>query len=251
MQPGKMFLVDTVAGPHHRRRRDQAAAGRRASVRRVDPRRPRAPRRPARPLHAHAAAHDRRAAISASSATRPRTSRSSSRRWPRPAARRSARWAPTRRSPCCRERPRLLFDYFSQLFAQVTNPPLDAIREEMVTSMARTIGREANLLAPGPDSRASRSCCRRRSCRTRTWPRSSTSTRRAASTASRPFAIDGLYPVAGGGEGMRAALEDVRSLVSAAIAQRRQRHRAVGPSLERRVRADPVAAADRARCTTT
>ncbi len=49
------------------------------------------------------------------------------------------------------ERPRLLFDYFSQLFAQVTNPPLDAIREEMVTSMARTIGRESNLLAPGPD----------------------------------------------------------------------------------------------------
>ena len=33
------------------------------------------------------------------------------------------------------ERPRLLFDYFTQLFAQVTNPPLDAIREELVTSL--------------------------------------------------------------------------------------------------------------------
>ena len=45
------------------------------------------------------------------------------------------------------ERPRLLYDYFTQLFAQVTNPPLDAIREEMVTSLGVTIGREHNLLA--------------------------------------------------------------------------------------------------------
>jgi glutamate synthase (ferredoxin) len=44
------------------------------------------------------------------------------------------------------DRPRLLFDYFKQLFAQVTNPPLDAIREELVTSMASTIGPERNLL---------------------------------------------------------------------------------------------------------
>ena len=50
------------------------------------------------------------------------------------------------------ERPRLLFDYFSQLFAQVTNPPLDAIREEVVTSVGSTVGPEANLLAPGPES---------------------------------------------------------------------------------------------------
>ncbi|MET0641592.1 MAG: glutamate synthase large subunit [Jiangellaceae bacterium] len=44
-------------------------------------------------------------------------------------------------------RPRLLFDYFTQLFAQVTNPPLDAIREELVTSLRGTIGPENNLLA--------------------------------------------------------------------------------------------------------
>ena len=49
-------------------------------------------------------------------------------------------------------RPRLLFDYFKQLFAQVTNPPLDAIREELVTSMGSTIGPERNLLAPEPES---------------------------------------------------------------------------------------------------
>jgi glutamate synthase (NADPH) large chain len=41
------------------------------------------------------------------------------------------------------ERPRLLFDYFKQLFAQVTNPPLDAIREEVVTAVSSTIGPEA------------------------------------------------------------------------------------------------------------
>ncbi|MFT3877990.1 MAG: glutamate synthase large subunit [Propioniciclava sp.] len=50
------------------------------------------------------------------------------------------------------ERPRLLFDYFSQLFAQVTNPPLDAIREELVTSLASSVGPEANLLSAGPES---------------------------------------------------------------------------------------------------
>ena len=70
-----------------------------------------------------------------------------------PAAKsRSARWAPTRRSRCCRDRPRLLYDYFKQLFAQVTNPPLDAIREELVTSMESTIGPERNLLRPEPES---------------------------------------------------------------------------------------------------
>jgi glutamate synthase (NADPH/NADH) large chain len=50
------------------------------------------------------------------------------------------------------DRPRLLFDYFSQLFAQVTNPPLDAIREELVTSLSGAIGPEHNLLDPGPAS---------------------------------------------------------------------------------------------------
>ncbi len=48
-------------------------------------------------------------------------------------------------------RPRLLFDYFAQLFAQVTNPPLDAIREELVTPLrGDSTGAERNLLDPGP-----------------------------------------------------------------------------------------------------
>jgi glutamate synthase (ferredoxin) len=50
------------------------------------------------------------------------------------------------------DRPRLLFDYFKQVFAQVTNPPLDAIREELVTSMESTVGPEGNLLEPRPES---------------------------------------------------------------------------------------------------
>ena len=50
------------------------------------------------------------------------------------------------------DRPRLMFEYFKQLFAQVTNPPLDAIREELVTSLSATIGPEGNLLEPGPES---------------------------------------------------------------------------------------------------
>jgi glutamate synthase domain-containing protein 2/glutamate synthase domain-containing protein 1/glutamate synthase domain-containing protein 3 len=49
-------------------------------------------------------------------------------------------------------RPRLLYDYFKQLFAQVTNPPLDAIREELVTSMGGTIGPEGNLLDTTPEA---------------------------------------------------------------------------------------------------
>ncbi|MCB1270096.1 MAG: glutamate synthase subunit alpha, partial [Microthrixaceae bacterium] len=48
------------------------------------------------------------------------------------------------------DRPRLLFDYFAQLFAQVTNPPLDAIREEIITSLSSPIGPEGNLLEATP-----------------------------------------------------------------------------------------------------
>lgn len=49
------------------------------------------------------------------------------------------------------DRPRLLFDYFTQQFAQVTNPPLDAIREEVVTSLTTSIGPVLNLLTATPE----------------------------------------------------------------------------------------------------
>ena len=50
------------------------------------------------------------------------------------------------------DRPQLLYAYFKQLFAQVTNPPIDSIREEIVTSKAVALGAEGNLLKPGPQS---------------------------------------------------------------------------------------------------
>jgi glutamate synthase domain-containing protein 2/glutamate synthase domain-containing protein 1/glutamate synthase domain-containing protein 3 len=51
---------------------------------------------------------------------------------------------------CLSDKPQLLYNYFRQLFAQVTNPPLDAIREELVTSLYTYLGREGNLLSEEP-----------------------------------------------------------------------------------------------------
>ena len=114
------------------------------------------------------------------------------------------------------ERPRLLYDYFTQLFAQVTNPPLDAIREELVTSLLSTLGPEANLLEPTAES-----------CRQIVLPMPVIDNDDLAkllyvnedgsTPGFRAFAIDGLFEVAGGGEALRAAIEDVRAQVSAAI----------------------------------
>ena len=114
------------------------------------------------------------------------------------------------------ERPRLLFDYFAQRFAQVTNPPLDAIREEMVTSLGGTIGPEQNLLAPGP-----------RSCRQIQLPFPILDNDQLAKLMHvedtvddfRAVTVSGLYPVAGGGEALREAIESVRRQVSDAIAE--------------------------------
>ena len=50
------------------------------------------------------------------------------------------------------DKPKLLYNYFKQLFAQVTNPPIDSIREEIVTSTLTTLGSEGNLLEPAPQS---------------------------------------------------------------------------------------------------
>ena len=51
---------------------------------------------------------------------------------------------------CLSDKPRLLFDYFKQLFAQVTNPSIDSIREEVVMSLECLIGPEGNLLKNDP-----------------------------------------------------------------------------------------------------
>ena len=115
------------------------------------------------------------------------------------------------------ERPRLLFDYFSQLFAQVTNPPLDAIREELVTSLSGSIGPEQNLLEPSAAS-----------CRQIVLPFPVIDNDELAKIThvnddgDQPglaaVTIYGLYPVNGGGEALRDALDRVRREVSTAIA---------------------------------
>ena len=114
------------------------------------------------------------------------------------------------------ERPRLLFDYFTQRFAQVTNPPLDAIREELVTSLSATIGPEANLLEPGAHS-----------CRQITLPYPVLDNHELGKLiyvnehgedpAFCSFAIDGVFEAAGGGAALGAALERIGEQVLAAI----------------------------------
>ncbi|MFN2518618.1 MAG: glutamate synthase large subunit [Jatrophihabitantaceae bacterium] len=116
------------------------------------------------------------------------------------------------------QRPRLLFDYFTELFAQVTNPPLDAIREEMVTSLAGTIGPELNLLAPGPAS-----------CRQIVIPRPVIDNDELAKIwhvdadgdlpGFQCTLIDGRYRVHGGGEALAGALERVRRECSLAVTE--------------------------------
>jgi glutamate synthase (NADPH/NADH) large chain len=114
------------------------------------------------------------------------------------------------------DRPRLMFDYFTQLFAQVTNPPLDAIREELVTSLASTTGPEQNLLEPSPAS-----------CRQVVLPYpvisdgDLTKIIHINDDGDLPgFAVhvvDGRYPVADGGAGLAQRLDQIRAEVSAAI----------------------------------
>jgi len=115
------------------------------------------------------------------------------------------------------DRPRLLFDYFAQMFAQVTNPPLDAIREELVTSLAGTIGPEANLLEPTPAT-----------CRQIVLPfpvfdnDDLAKIRHINRDGDMPGFIThvsrGLYEVDGGGEAMARRIDEVCAEVSAAIA---------------------------------
>jgi glutamate synthase (NADPH) large chain len=118
------------------------------------------------------------------------------------------------------QRPRMLFDYFQQLFAQVTNPPLDAIREEVVTSLQGVIGPEGDLLNPDENS-----------CRQILLPhpilRNAELSKlinvdpdheiRGRKHGMRAAVVRCLYPVADGGPGLQRALEDVRKKVSQAI----------------------------------
>ncbi|WP_031521139.1 glutamate synthase large subunit [Streptomyces sp. NRRL F-5123] len=114
------------------------------------------------------------------------------------------------------DRPRLLFDYFTQLFAQVTNPPLDAIREELVTSLISTIGPSGNLLEPSPAS-----------CRNITLPFPVIDNDDLAKLIHvnadgdmpglKAATLSGLYRVTGGGEALAARLAEICAEADAAI----------------------------------
>ncbi|MBG7604226.1 MAG: glutamate synthase large subunit [Actinobacteria bacterium] len=114
------------------------------------------------------------------------------------------------------DRPRLLFDYFTQLFAQVTNPPLDAIREEVVTAVSSSVGPEANLLDPGPES-----------CRQLALPFPIIDNDDLAKIIHidddgehpglQALVVPGLYRVTEGGPGLRTALDRICAQVSEAI----------------------------------
>jgi glutamate synthase (NADPH/NADH) large chain len=109
-------------------------------------------------------------------------------------------------------RPRLLYDYFHQLFAQVTNPPLDAIREELVTSLGSTMGPEGNLLEPGPAS-----------CRQIVLPYPVIDNDELAKLLSidadgfLAVRVSGLYPLRDGAAGLKARLVEICRHVSEAI----------------------------------
>jgi glutamate synthase (NADPH) large chain len=116
------------------------------------------------------------------------------------------------------KRSRLLYDYFVELFAQVTNPPLDAIREEIVTSMSRVMGPEQNLLEPSAAS------CRQIVLR---WPVLDNDELNKIVHINddgdypglKATVLRALYDVERGGQGLADALEELRLHASEAISK--------------------------------
>jgi glutamate synthase (NADPH/NADH) large chain len=111
-------------------------------------------------------------------------------------------------------RPRPLYDYFKQLFAQVTNPPLDQIREELVTSMESTIGPEGNLLRAGPSS------CRQIVIKDPVLTSADVARlRHIAHPWFKSATLPMLYPVTEGAAGLERALQELQQAASRAIAE--------------------------------
>ncbi|WP_343215368.1 glutamate synthase large subunit [Ereboglobus sp. PH5-10] len=103
-------------------------------------------------------------------------------------------------------KPRLLYDYFKQLFAQVTNPPIDSIREEIIISIETRLGAEGNFLQALPTS------CRRVEL---PYPvitnEEFAKIRRMKQPGLKVGVVPILFPVAGGPKGLEKALDDVFS----------------------------------------
>jgi glutamate synthase domain-containing protein 2/glutamate synthase domain-containing protein 1/glutamate synthase domain-containing protein 3 len=111
------------------------------------------------------------------------------------------------------EKPQLLFHYFKQLFAQVTNPPIDPIREELVMSLKTTIGSEHNLFEETPEH------CHQLELESPIL--SDTELQQINELAvgrMRATTLPTLYRVADGGAGLRAALDELCARASSAVA---------------------------------
>jgi glutamate synthase domain-containing protein 2/glutamate synthase domain-containing protein 1/glutamate synthase domain-containing protein 3 len=114
------------------------------------------------------------------------------------------------------DRPQLLYNYFKQLFAQVTNPPVDCIREEIIMSMETTIGREWNLLEPTPES------CRQIKLSSPILTGEELNKLRQLEVISggrfKSVALPMLFDVREGAKGLESALDDLCRQASEAIA---------------------------------
>ena len=109
-------------------------------------------------------------------------------------------------------RSRLLYDYFKQLFAQVTNPPLDGIREELVTQVATGLGPEGNLLQPSAES------CRQLKLPTPILDNRDLEKIRYLDTLGlHSRTLDTTYSIADGARGLESAMERLTAEVDAAI----------------------------------
>ncbi len=106
------------------------------------------------------------------------------------------------------DRPRLLFDYFKQMFAQVTNPPLDAIREEMVTALGVRMGRAENVLHEG-EPRVRQILLDSPIIDNGQMAKVAALGRTETTRDLRSVVLRGLYPVADGAAGLRARLDEL------------------------------------------
>jgi len=110
-------------------------------------------------------------------------------------------------------KPQLIYNYFKQLFAQVTNPPLDCIREEIVTSTVTTIGCEGNLLQPTPES------CRLIELKSPILNNEEfAKLRHLQHPAFKSVTLPILYPVAEGADGVERVMEEIFAKADEAIA---------------------------------
>ena len=110
------------------------------------------------------------------------------------------------------EAPQLLYDYFQQNFAQVTNPPIDGVRERIVTSSSVVIGNMANIM--DPDEKGTAALFIDRPLITN---EEMEVIKHLKSSQLKPVVLSLLYPAAGGGRAMEKALHDLFTAALAAV----------------------------------